>query len=845
MDEAHRLRNVYKPDSKTARTLRNALAAHRKLLLTATPLQNSLLELFGLVSFLDDQVFGDLESFRAQFGALRDPDSLAALRRRIQPLTRRTLRQQVQAYVKYTRRIPLVEDFRPGADEQRLYDLVSDYLQRERLLALPNAQRQLITLVLRKLLASSSFAIAGALASLLRRLHQQLAALAPAPLIAELDEDYEALDETADEGAEPVEEPPPAPPESVAEIAAIREEIADLLTYAKTTGQPLVKPFLLVIARDTTHAAALQQLLTTQLFDGRYAGKVLQVDSGTTSGAEGDEVVRKLLAVESVDEPTEIVIHVNMLKEGWDVTNLYTIVPLRAANARTLIEQSIGRGLRLPYGRRTGVEAVDRLNIIAHDRFQEVVDEAGRGDSPIRLKQLQLDPAGDGSEPLRSVAVTPTLDRLLGIAPPAAAPATPGAEPVATAAAAAIDPADRAYPPAAGPATPLFSGDEARLAAVAFQVIRNLPKQATATADSPALPTSAALMNADVQGEILRRVQARTVPVQGQLVAPEIDVADVVRRTAELVAQQSIDIPRIIVKPKGAVSGHYAPIALDLSRLNFQPQDQQIVGRGLQTGREVLYGRAGHLPELRPEDYILRELVDFDDVSYDDHAELLNDLAARAVAHFRSYLPEEADLRSVLSNHGRAIAENLHAQLAASYVEDAGEMEVVVTAGFTPLRPAAVTASGDVRRLDQVPEDRSRIASLVYGHFTKCAYDYQKFHSDTERLMAVILERDSQRWFRPVAGQFGIWYRRGIEQPEYVPDFVTVTATHNLMIETKRAVDMETEEVRRKAEAARQWCAHASEYARAHGGLAWRYLLIPHDAVMVNATLEALATRYS
>src|SRR5258706_11813139 len=140
---------------------------------------------------------------------------------------------------------------------------------------------------------------------------------------------------------------------------------------------------------------------------------VIQVDS-SRSGEEEEEMIARLLAVESVDEPTEIVIHVNMLKEGWDVTNLYTIVPLRAANARTLIEQSIGRGLRLPYGRRTGVEVVDRLNIIAHDKFQEVVDEAGRGDSPIRLKQLKLDPAGDVGG-LRSVAVPPTNDGLRGI----------------------------------------------------------------------------------------------------------------------------------------------------------------------------------------------------------------------------------------------------------------------------------------------------------------------------------------------------------------------------------------------------------------------------------------------
>ena len=130
-------------------------------------------------------------------------------------------------------------------------------------------------------------------------------------------------------------------------------------------------------------------------YEARYKGRVIQVDSSRT-GAEEEEMIPRLLAEESVDEPTEIVNHVNMLKEGWDVTNLYTIIPLRAANARTLIEQSIGRGLRLPYGTRTGVAAVDRLNIIAHDKFQEIIDAANRGDPPIRLKQAILEaPSAD------------------------------------------------------------------------------------------------------------------------------------------------------------------------------------------------------------------------------------------------------------------------------------------------------------------------------------------------------------------------------------------------------------------------------------------------------------------
>ena len=133
----------------------------------------------------------------------------------------------------------------------------------------------------------------------------------------------------------------------------------ELITYARENNVAVVKPFMLVIARDTTHAAQLLSLLESDNFyNGRYQGKVIQVDS-SKSGKDEEEMIERLLAVESVDELTEIVIHVNMLKEGWDVTNLYTIVPLRAANARTLIEQSIGRGLRLPYGKRTGVEVVD------------------------------------------------------------------------------------------------------------------------------------------------------------------------------------------------------------------------------------------------------------------------------------------------------------------------------------------------------------------------------------------------------------------------------------------------------------------------------------------------------
>ena len=230
IDEAHRLRNVYKPENKTARILRDALAITQKVLLTATPLQNSLLELYGLVSFVDERVFGDLDSFRSQFGQLKDASSFDALKHRIQPICKRTLRRQVEAYVKYTRRIPMLREFVPGTDETRLYNYVSEYLQRDALFALPSSQRQLITIVLRKLLASSTFAIAGALETLTKRLKQTLDEKAASiDLAEELDQDYEALDELAEEiepSGQDIERS-----KTQAEINAIKAEIAELESF--------------------------------------------------------------------------------------------------------------------------------------------------------------------------------------------------------------------------------------------------------------------------------------------------------------------------------------------------------------------------------------------------------------------------------------------------------------------------------------------------------------------------------------------------------------------------------------------------------------------------------------
>ncbi|HDY6121040.1 TPA: DEAD/DEAH box helicase family protein [Pseudomonas aeruginosa] len=591
----------------------------------------------------------------------------------------------------------------------------------------------------------------------------------------------------------------------------------ELLTYARENGVKPVKPFMLVIARDTTHAAQLLALLESEAFyEGRYQGKVIQVDSSRT-GAEEEEMIARLLAVESVDEPTEIVIHVNMLKEGWDVTNLYTIVPLRAANARTLIEQSIGRGLRLPYGKRTGVASVDRLNIVAHDKFQEIIDEANRGDSPIRLKQVILDaPSADDKKV--SVQVESGAAARLGLTE----------APVVITGVSATDSGAEVPAP-----KPVFTTEaEKQAARVVMDVIGKYEVK------RDLVPTSSALLKPEVQKEILAEVAERLKPLQGELLAdvdesvPALDLSAVVAKTTEIVVQQTIDIPRIAVVPTGEITTGFHAFKLDVSQLHLQPGQREIVGQMLRTNEQFTLAAEVGLKEQRPEDYIVHALVDFDDIDYFTHAELLYDLAGQMVQHLRGYLSEDEAI-SVLDRDRRLIAREIHAQMMAHFWEEATEYEVQVSRGFTELKPCNYTATAGqtAHHFRETVTETSRIKQMLFGGFARCLYPLQKFDSDTERRFAIILERDATKWLKPAKGQFQIYYKLGTEQPEYIPDFVAETDATIFMVETKARADINTQEVQAKAAAAMRWCKHASDHAANVGAKPWKYLLVPHDEI--------------
>ena len=268
IDEAHRLRNVYKPTNKIANAIKQAVAPFRKVLLTATPLQNSLLELYGLVSIIDDFAFGDLKTYRSRFTRLANEDDFNDLKERLRPICKRTLRKQVLEYVNYTDRHALVQEFNPTEEEQRLYNLVSEYLQQPALYALPASQRSLMTLILRKLLASSTYAISDTLNGLACKLEiaaQQGEAvdLPPDELAENLEEFDELTDEwEPDDGVEIGHDKPHFSPQQIAEMRVEMGKLREFHHLAKSIARNSKGEVLLTALRRGFAAAAEAKLGT-------------------------------------------------------------------------------------------------------------------------------------------------------------------------------------------------------------------------------------------------------------------------------------------------------------------------------------------------------------------------------------------------------------------------------------------------------------------------------------------------------------------------------------------------------------------------------------------------------
>ncbi len=601
----------------------------------------------------------------------------------------------------------------------------------------------------------------------------------------------------------------------------------ELDRYHRTTGAPRVVPFILVVASDTTEAKRLRDLVESEdFFKARFRRKVAEVHSALR-GEESEEATERLVALEK-DGRTEIVIHVNKLKEGWDVTNLYTIVPLRASASEILTEQTLGRGLRLPFGKRVSkggdddFAAVDRLTVIAHERFDDIIAKA-REPGSIVMKALEI---GDGGDISATGAILVTAPSYVEMIVTGAQPEIPGF----------VKEERGAY---------VFNSPaEGKAAEVTLEVIKRYERT---------LGSADALRDVDFQKKIADEVRELVRPVQGTLEgiieSPRID--EIVQKVAVTVADRTISIPQIVVLPKKQVTFTFEDFDLaDLSAINMRPIEDGLIIEDLRTQARVYLARAIDDPrESRAEDYLLRYLIERNEIDYDAHAALLYKLAGQVVARVNSYLGSDAEVENVLLRHGRQLADFIFAQMMNHYRETPlgeDDYEVTVTRGFVLLQAQTMNVpSGQrVRDFRQAVAPLSDTRKHVFGGFTKCCYPLQRFDADPERRLAVIIDGDAgvERWIKPARNQFRIDYRSG---DAYEPDFVVETRTRMLICEVKAQNEIDDVTVRAKAAAATKWCKTASQYAPGGGTKPWFYVLIPDDQIRGNSTLDGLTAKFA
>lgn len=594
----------------------------------------------------------------------------------------------------------------------------------------------------------------------------------------------------------------------------INNDKINIELYARNNNLPVVKPFILIICRNIEHANRTLKLIEEDLFDGRYAGKVLQIDSSTK---KDEEIERLFVSLESADNQIEIVIHVNMLKEGWDVKNLYTIVPLRAANALLLVEQSIGRGLRLPYGgKRTGDSDVDTLTVIAHENFDAIINKAKDPSSILsKCSYVELD---EDDFPVEPCHVSP-VQTIIEIQQKKAIEA----------------------------ARTVIEKQEAKQRFDAIRMVSEVipiaNTQVKCKADLAKPEVKAFIRNHAITA-IKEKAKQSDPLFAEQIAAAQIaNIDEVVEEAISTFIDATIEIPRMTVQ-KEVFKAEYQWFDLDtrmgfnLPALNYE-LIRVSIGAGEQSV-ETIQIESGRKFD-KPINVIVNTIIDYDDIDYDENSELLYHLAGQALEAISENLEDKDTLAKVVHDFKKVIASLIYDQMKRHFVmQSTGYVKprVLPFTGIVPQNVKEIEGYGRTNYQNVIPP--SHLRKFIFTGYLKSYYAEYKFDSKTEHDFSFVLEHDKKvlRWLRPAREQFSIYWSNGSRR--YEPDFIVETADVIYMVETKAASNVSTDEVQQKKAAAEEYCRHASEFTAENGGKPWRYILLPHDTVDRTASFEYL-----
>lgn len=569
---------------------------------------------------------------------------------------------------------------------------------------------------------------------------------------------------------------------------------AVLRQYCDDHDLPYVKPIVLIACKDTNHAKDIRSLIDSDGFlNGRYKGKVIEIHSNM-KGEETEENVRLLLSIEKAENPIEIVLHVYKLKEGWDVNNLFTIIPLNAAKSDILAMQTIGRGLRLPFGFITGDEDIDTLDIVAHEHYRELVDEIKNSDI-FRYRDLDR----TGVEPTDTVDVSsPVDDAQLSLF-----------DQLVT------DTGTLTFREADNPQT------QQNLYDAYLRTFGPGRQRQTSEADDNQI----SLFDLPAQDGSSAGDQTPAIPEPAPTPAGDkkpMSKEEFVQKSREY-SGRAISVPKILVQTTSEVKFNRFQVRRTI-------QDFEVAMAKIErfdaVNQQFLAAVDAQILEVEDAMNTLACMLldSIPELSYDD-ADFIIDVADQYLAQIEG---DEEDKRKIVRRYATLIVSDIRAQIF-EHVERKTQDIHTVQKDLILFRRFVKNIRKDGRiRFDRPFTDKANIRKYLFTGYKKGYYTENGFDSDTERLFSIILEEDPEviRWIKPPLNQLGLFWQAG---QQYNPDFLVETATHKYMVEVKAANEVTAQDVVAKAREGIRWCRFASTADPDHKP--WVYRLITDENI--------------
>lgn len=593
-----------------------------------------------------------------------------------------------------------------------------------------------------------------------------------------------------------------------------------------------VKPIVLVACKDTTHAKKIKEKIDSDsFFGGRYVGKVIEIDS-STSGTETDENIQKLLTIEKNTNPIEIVLHVYKLKEGWDVNNLFTIIPLNAAKSDILALQTIGRGLRLPFGETTDIEELDTLDIVAHDHYREIIDDIKN--NPV-FKKRNLDE--EDIPETKTVKVEPVVEN----------------QQISLFDEALRESNIKSYQDlnSENAVENLFA--EYRKAFVK----KNAPKKSEdnsgqlsifdffGNGDTGAETDGGATTQVNERSKVITisgetdaslTVQQGDVSLQidwqkssgGKNVLPYAK-QEFIKKIEEL-KRIAISVPKIGISYSSTLT--FKSFIVKRNITDFDVAVSKIERYDTINDKLLQVLDADALIVENPENMLAVSLLESIPEFSSDDAEFILDVVDQYLALIDG---SDDEKKKIVRRYATVIVEDLRKQIYASKEENTEfvfsvQKDLIVFGTFVK----NMKENGRLNYKKEVP-DKKNIKQYLFEGFKKSYYTENAFDSDDERRLSVILEEDSDviRFIKPPLNQLGLFYKAA---KQYNPDFLVETSDKKYMIEVKAANQTDNEDVQEKAKAALKWCECASQVDADRK--TWEYRLVPGDQIVVGNTFK-------